>query len=240
MLSNLSFYIIQSLNASALLLWTSKRARTLSQSQKIALDIGMLTLISGLVGARAAHIFFEQPALYWQQPSLIMRLDLGGYVYFGGFFAALATVSAYIKLYLKQSFRAWLDFFAPIVSLGTAIGRLGCFVAGCCYGKYCELPWAISGRHPTQLYLLLSELCVFAALILAEKKKFLKNPGDVFLLWICTYSAIRLFIENWRDDFRGPSIFEISISQFISATILLVSLAFILSRHFLHRQMKKS
>lgn len=225
-----TFVLVQCVNACLLLLWASRRASRFDLPKKLALDLAFLLLVCGLVGARLLHVFWENPEIYRQEPVRIFDLLSGGYVYYGGFLFSILCGALFLKvLGPKKSWGTWFDFAAPLLSFGTALGRVGCFLSGCCYGQICNLPWAIESRHPTALYSLFWELGVLLILLgldatPAERRlKILRPAGSLFLLWMILHGLGRFLIERWRDDFRGQ-IFLLSISQWISLLLILIGI----------------
>ena len=116
------------------------------------------------------------------------------------------------------------------------IGRIGCFFAGCCYGKQCSLPWAVTFRdsdslaplgvplHPTQLYSSGSNLLIF--LILLVLRRYRKFDGQIFWLYVALYGAARSLIEIFRGDFRGGEILGVlSPSQAVGGVMILLAIA---------------
>ncbi len=173
-------------------------------------------------------------------------LQAGG-VFYGGFIAAVIVALWYFRRYELPTWKV-ADIAAPAVAIGHAIGRLGCFAAGCCYGIPTEMPWGVtftsaySGTlvgvplqiplHPTQLYGFLTNLALFAGLLWFYPRK--KFDGQVFWVYVLAYSVIRFVLELMRGDPRG-SLFNgaLSTSQFIAiiaATIALGMLARLASR----------
>lgn len=224
-----SFLLVQSLNAIMLIFWARVRAPQRGLPIRPALDLVLLSLVSGAIGGRLLHVLWEAPSFYLQNPAQIFQLTQGGFVYFGGLLAGLASAAFWLRG-RPESAGSWFDFAAPLVCLGSAVGRVGCFLAGCCYGGVCVLPWALpfvdeNGlsllRHPTQLYSLAWELGVLIILLSLEKtatsKKpsWLRAPGSLFLLWLLLHSIGRFLIEFVRDDFRGPQFF-LSLSQWLA------------------------
>ena len=179
-------------------------------------------MLAGFAGGRLAHVFYEEFSFYQEFPLEIFKFWKGGFVFYGGFITSLIAVTAYLK-FKKQNFYFWADFLAPYLGLTYAFGRMGCFFEGCCYGSHCELPWAIAGRHPTQLYMVLAELILIAALVVLSKNRKLKT-GLVFLLWVAGHAVNRFVIEFYREDDRGALISGLSISQWISALLFLSAL----------------
>jgi len=137
------------------------------------------------------------------------------------------------------------DLFAPSIAIGQAIGRIGCFMAGCCYGRPASLPWSITFTnpdsmaplniplHPTQLYDALSNFIIFIIiLILSPLKKF---NGQVIIWFLVMHSTARLIIERFRGDDRGimPGT-GWTMTQFIAILILvsaIFALFYLRSRH---------
>ncbi len=238
-----TFYLVLSLTASLCALWVVKRARRQERSVTQALDLGLALLVGGFLGARIFHVFYEEPQFYRQFPLEAFKLWHGGYVFYGGMIGALLTASLLLLWRHRQDFASqfwsWADFFAPIGALGYALGRLGCFLNGCCYGQACALPWALSfpsheywgmevvARHPTQIYALLWELAVLGILLTWERRPLLRPfSGQVFLLWLSLHSLGRLFMELFRDDFRGPQLLGgLSVSSALSWVFLTTALS---------------
>lgn len=188
----------------------------------MAFDLALLIMFSSFLGARLFHIIYEAPLYYLDHPVQMLQFWMGGYVYFGGLLLALLTSWIYLKR-KNEGFLRWADFFTPLVSLGYIFGRIGCFLEGCCYGQYCELPWAVQQRHPTQLYMAAAEFILF--LFIVKKKPSDQMAGKIFFTWLIGHSLCRFFIEFLRDDDRGliwGNLF--SISQVLSLIILSLSI----------------
>lgn len=178
-------------------------------------------LVTIPLGARLLHVVYEEPAYYGESFLRIFEVWKGGFVYFGGL---LLTAIFFIFYFLKpraESFWDSADFFTPIFCLGTGVGRIACYLQGCCYGKPLFAPWAVQGLHATQLYLFFWEMILFIVLLRLEKLKW--QSGHLFVFWIGLSSAGRFVVEFYRDDFRGSMISGLSISQLISFTLLTLS-----------------
>jgi phosphatidylglycerol:prolipoprotein diacylglycerol transferase len=128
---------------------------------------------------------------------------------------------------------------APGIALGHVIGRFGCLMAGCCYGRPTSVPWAVTFTnpaaamnvgtplgvplHPTQLYDAGAELIILAALLLTERRGH-KFPGRTFWLYLLLYAISRFIIEFYRGDDRGMVFNALSTSQVVAAAIVPISL----------------
>ncbi len=220
-----TFYVVISLSLSLLILLFSKKIEHLDNQSgmtaKQGYDLLILLLFAGFMGGRFFHVFYEEWIYYRSYPAEIFKFWNGGFVYYGGFIFAFIASWIYCRLQ-KISLAAWADFMTVFVSAAYALGRFGCFFEGCCFGRMTDVSWAIQGRHPTQIYMIVAEFILLAAVILSEKK--LKPfPGRLFLLWATFHAATRFIIEFYRDDGRGQFIAGLSISQWISLTIVLLA-----------------
>lgn len=131
----------------AAILWAARRAMRSGANPDVILNCGFIALIAGVVGCRAMYVVH-----YWDQFKnrgdwlaitwAIIDVTRGGLEFYGGFMLATVVVLAYLILW-KHSIRWYMDIIAPSAALGLAIGRIGCFLNGCCYGGTCELPWAV-------------------------------------------------------------------------------------------------
>jgi phosphatidylglycerol---prolipoprotein diacylglyceryl transferase len=196
--------------------------------QKI-LDLSLYVLAAAILGAKGLLVVVEWRHYLSNPRDLIEVLRSGG-VFFGGLICASVVGIAYLR---KHELPAWkvADMAAPAIALGEAIGRWGCFAAGCCYGKPSDGPFAVrftdpfahqavgtpldTPLHPTQIYLSIDAFLIFLVLQWAYRRK--TFDGEVFWLYVLLYSVTRGIIEIWRGDLvRGfviPGV--LSTSQFI-------------------------
>lgn len=194
-------------------------------SNKIV-DLGFYMLIAAIIGSRVLFVIINS-AYYFKNPIAIFRIWEGGLMFYGGVLLAVPTAIWYMR---KNELGIWstADLFAPSISIGHAVGRLGCFAAGCCYGKPAEgLPWAVTfinseslartgiPLHPTQLYESAGEFINF--LILITLRRYQSFKGQLFWTYILLYSILRFTVEFFRgDEVRGFMYGGLSISQGIS------------------------
>lgn len=229
-----TYYLILSAAVCLALLWVTRRSEILGLSRQRTLDLSLIVMVSGFIGGRLFHVFYENFDFYLEDPTRVLYFWNGGFVFYGGALLSGLCVFIYLRLTEPKFLKRYLDLFAAPLSLTYILGRIACFFAGCCYGRYCELPWAINARHPTQLYAVFWELGTLILLLAIEKTaikdrvKPLKGAGSLFYLWILLHALGRLVMEAFRDDFRGPTL-GLSISSWISVgiaalAILLLSL----------------
>lgn len=207
--------------------------------KKHFLNLAILILVGILVGTRLLYVLLHFD--YYAHDILkIFAFSEGGSSSWGGFLALL-----FVWLYAKKhnlNFPFLLDFFSPYVALGLGLGRIGCFLNWCCYGVATNLPWGIKtpgdfARHPTQLYILITNLIIFFVLLRLQKKKekigkgILAVDGSIFLFFLLYYSIARFFIDFLRAYEASQYFAGLAISQwfclffiFCSVTVLLKNL----------------
>ena len=227
-------------------LWTATRRGALVHLSKE--DIGDVTLwlmVGAIVGARVAYV-----TTYWQdefadQPlSEIFMIQHGGLVFYGGFIGAALAGMIAIR-WKKMPLWKTADVLAPSIALGSVFGRIGCLLNGCCYGRFCSMPWAITypaGQantgvpvgvplHPTQIYDALLNLLLYGLLAwLFRRRKF---DGQVFATYLLCYAVDRSVVEAFRGDYTaGHQHFGLTPAQLVSVPIFFTGLALaaILSR----------
>lgn len=239
-----TFFIVISLSLSFLVIYLAQRLEKYEGDRKAAYDLAIILMISGLIGGRLMHVFYEEWPYYVKYPVQILYFWQGGYVFFGGFILATLSCLTYCKI-KKIDFMEVADFFAPLLSLAHAFGRWGCFFAGCCFGAHCDLPWAVDERHPTTLYLSIGELLIFTYLLFFEKKiRTLNQPklkGSIFVKWVLLHSLLRYFVEYFRDDFRGtffslPLVGLLSVSQIVCLALVVCCFLFFINKSRLNKK----
>jgi phosphatidylglycerol:prolipoprotein diacylglycerol transferase len=221
-------------------LWVASKLATRSGlNSDSVLNLGISCALAGILGAKLLMLISEF-GYYSQNPREIFSLATlqAGGVFQGGLILAVATAFVIVRRN-KLPGLATADVLAPGVALGHAIGRLGCFSAGCCWGLECHLPWAVTFRnpvahdlfgtplnlplHPTQLYEAGAEALIFGFLYW----RFLRphRTGTIIGLYLVLYSSVRFLIEFVRDHdrpnpFGGP----LSSAQWIALATLAAGL----------------
>jgi phosphatidylglycerol:prolipoprotein diacylglycerol transferase len=164
-----------------------------------------------------------------------------GFVFYGGLIGALGAGAVYLRR-RGWRFLEFADAVIPALPLGHALGRLGCFAAGCCHGKATEAPWGVAFTHPeslvptgllgtplhpVQLYEAAGNLAIFALLHWAVVPRRLggrASEGGAFWTYVAAYAALRFALEFARGDDRGPGLGPLSVSQAIALAGLLAAL----------------
>ncbi len=212
--------------------------------RSLAMTLSFMLFSGGLLGGRLYHVIYEVPWFYKDRPFYVFYIWDGGFGFFGGLIGGLLACLLFCSL-KKEPFLFWADKLSLPVSLGCGIGRLACFFHGCCYGMYCNFPWAVQfefspySRHPTQLYSSFSELCLLSFLLFLEKHKKPKQ-GVLFFSWLLGHCLLRILIEPFRDDYRGPALaFGLKAPSWISLHFILLSLVALCYLVFFHKKNKK-
>jgi phosphatidylglycerol:prolipoprotein diacylglycerol transferase len=212
--------------------FATREAKRCGVDHEKIMDLSFYVLIAAIVGSRLAYIG-TVPGEFLAAPLEMFKIWKGGLVFYGGFVGAMITAIIYLKIKHLPIWKTG-DILAPAVALGHFLGRIGCFFAGCCYGKACDLPWAITFHdpaslaplnvplHPTQLYSSAGNLMIF--FILFVFRRYQKFEGQTFWLYVLLYGVTRSFIEIFRGDYRGGEIMGIlSVSQTVGCTLALVA-----------------
>jgi len=200
------------------------------------LDFSTWLLLVALLGAKVLMVVSDW-GYYRQNPGEIFSRStfLAGGVFYGGFIAAVLFAAWYIRLHHLPFWKV-VDVYAPAISLGLGIGRIGCFAAGCDYGKPTTSAWGVvftdpiahqvSGvplgipLYPTQLIMSFGSLSIFAILIWRYSRK--SRDGEIFVLYLALYAVGRFFIEFLRGDEDRGFVFHhlLSTSQFLAILAL--------------------
>jgi phosphatidylglycerol:prolipoprotein diacylglycerol transferase len=210
------------------------KEKILSQDELYSLFIYII--VSGIIGARLLFVFSNRQD-FFLDPASVFKLWEGGLTYYGGFISAAGFVLAYVKK-KKISILKLGDFLAPALALGHAIGRIGCFFAGCCYGKETNAAWSVVFRdknssavlgvrlHPTQFYEAFGNFLIFFFLYFYSKKEHKK--GGIVSFYFISYAVLRFVVEFFRGDpDRGGQYFGLSVSQILSLILFIIGVSII-------------
>ena len=221
-------------------------ARRAGLDPELIYDLSLFVFLGGLIGARVFYVI-----QYWgdrvRTLADVFKIWEGGIVLYGSIIGGTLAFFAYRALRPFPLMPA-LDSVAPALAVGIAIGRLGCFLNGCCYGDVCDLPWAVSFPepsapfiahrdagllapgahwsrpvHPTQLYSVADGFILMGLLFAYAPVR--RRDGEVMALLMVTYPVTRFLIEHLRGD-ESALATGMTISQNISVGLLLSGLAF--------------
>ncbi len=205
------FFIVVGFAAATFLAVLKVRKSNMTISSEHAADLFFYTVLSAFLGSRILYVLINF-AVFRQDPLQIFKLWEGGLVFYGGLIPA-AGVAFWVMRWHRLPVWKLADLISPLIALGLSCGRVGCFLAGCCYGKETSLPWAVVFRnpdslarlsvplHPTQLYDAANGFALFFFLSWMEKRKTFE--GQIFWLFLVLYSITRFVIEIFRGDPRG-------------------------------------
>ena len=212
------------------------RARARGLDANRVMDLGIWIIISALIGAKLLLLIVDFDT-FSRNPRELLTLMRSGGVFYGGLIAAVTVAMWYMR---RHRLPVWgvSDAFAPGIALGHVIGRMGCFFAGCCFGRATDVAWAVTFTneyaaqnvgtplhvpiHPTQLYEAGAELLILGALLLLERRG-RAFPGRTFWSYMLFYGVTRFIIEFYRGDARGM-VGDLSTSQFVSVILVPVSI----------------
>ena len=187
-----------------------------------AADLAFWIMIGGVVGARVAYVCANLD-YFLARPVEILRVDQGGLIYYGGLVGGVLSVVLFAA-FRRQNAADLFDFVATALPLGHALGRVGCFLNGCCYGLPAPPPWGVNvhgeSQVPVQLYEAVLNVGIYALLLHAYRHRG-DRYGRVTALYLLTYPAVRFFLEFLRGDERvywGP----VTAAQALSLLLFLV------------------
>lgn len=216
-------------------LWVTIRlARAKGLPAETIGNLAVYCALAGLAGSKLLMIVMNFPE-YVADPGRLFSREtlLSAGVYYGGFLAALGFGYLYIRN-RKLPILGTMDVMSPGVALGHAIGRIGCFAAGCCWGAACDRPWAVTFRsedanalvgvplgvplHPAQIYEAFLTFVVFIFLIRRATRPY--KPGSQLGLYLVLYSTARFGVEFFRYHEQAPLALGLTVTQCISLALL--------------------
>lgn len=198
----------------------------------------LIATVAGIFGARLFYFFSWDVSILWTDPLQFFKVWEGGLVYYGAFVFGVLGAWAYCR-YRKVSFVTFCDIFAAPMLLAQSIGRLGCFAAGCCYGKPTRsflgvtfthpesLAPTFVSLHPTQIYSSVSLFLLFIGVYLMSKDR--PRKGVLASIYLLGYGTLRFVIEFIRNDYRGPVAGGLQPSQWISLVAIVLGSVFLVN-----------
>ncbi len=189
-------------------------------------------ILAAVVGGKV-FIIFEDPKFYLSNPSALLKNFGNGFVFYGSLLFAIPTMLIYFKV-KKLPALGMLDIMAVTTVIVHAFGRMGCFMAGCCYGVPSQVFFAVTFHdphsqahplgiplHPTQLYAETNLLIILVVLLFVKQRK--QFDGQLFMIYLMLYAVGRSIIEIFRGDLDRGYVVDhlISNSQFISLLVFI-------------------
>ena len=218
------------------ILVAGREAKRLGLPEGHFYDLCFYIILAAIVGSRLLFVIVD-PVPFLQNPLRIFAVWEGGLVFHGGLIAALATAFFFMRRH-QMPWRPTLDSLAVGMPLGVALGRIGCFMAGCCFGKPTDLPWAVAFTHPeslcpiqeplhpTQLYEAILSTMVFGVVFWLRKRK--RFDGQILATYFLLAGLVRFTVEFFRAstsiDPRGAEIlFHMPATQVFALGLAIVS-----------------
>ena len=207
------------------------RAKKRGMNQEAVLDIAIYAILAGFLGGKMLYVIVEWKR-FVQDPWSV--LGSAGFVVYGGIITGVLAGYIYTRI-KKISFVQYFDLIMPEIAIAQGFGRIGCFLAGCCYGRktdsflgviFPEGSMAPAGVKllPTQLFMSAGDFLIALLLILYARKN--KTDGNVGAGYLVLYGVGRFAVEFLRNDARG-SVGALSTSQFISIFIVAIGIGLI-------------
>lgn len=224
--------------------WAMARSRRRGLDRDQVMDLSLIVVLAAVLGSRLLYVVTHLEEFQGRWLDTINpfqsngQIGIAGLSMLGGVLLSLAAILIYCAVKKINLLRLG-DVMAPSFGLGIFITRIGCFLNGCCFGKACELPWAVTfpvtspagsvqqglSIHPTQLYSSLYGLLITGVLIWLDRKP--RFQGFVMSLFFMLYGAARFLVEFVR--YSEPSVIThlggLNINQVIALGMVLVGSA---------------
>ena len=212
---------------------TERLAKKARQSPEPVFNILIIGVGSGIIGAKLMYYITVLDEII-ANPKILLNIT-EGFVVYGGIIAGILGAWAYCH-FKKLPFLNYLDAAVPSVALAQGFGRIGCFLAGCCYGMEMDGPFSITFTHsayapnnvplfPSQLVSSAFDFVHFFVLCALFKRN--KTPGKIGACYLIFYSIGRFIIEFFRGDLERGSVGVLSTSQFISIFVAIAGSAMV-------------
>ena len=189
------------------ILLSSREAKRLRLSTELAVDLGLWALVGSIIGARLLFLALNWADFSAHPIEALYLWEVGGLSFHGGL-AGGVLAGLLLAWRRRISFWTLADMATPGLALGYGITRFGCFLRGCCHGGPTSLPWGVrfplyadsslltEPSHPTQIYAAIGSFIILAVLLWVRSR--LPVRGQLFLLYLALYSAVRAGIEVLR------------------------------------------
>jgi phosphatidylglycerol:prolipoprotein diacylglycerol transferase len=217
-----------------------QRVKKRGKDPDTAFNLAMLAAIGGAVGAKLLYYIVEIRSII-ENPKILLNIT-NGFVVYGGIIGGSIVCIIYCRI-KKLNTLEWFDLVLPEIAIAQGFGRIGCLLAGCCYGAptkgaihitFTESLFAPNNvwLYPTQIMSSIANFLNFFVLVFVISR-FFKKPGVVSAFYLIFYSIGRFIIEIFRGDIERGAVGALSTSQFISIFILLAGIVlFVLCMRF--------
>jgi phosphatidylglycerol:prolipoprotein diacylglycerol transferase len=231
------FFIMVATLATAFYLYF--KAKRYDLRPEVALDMGIIGMLAGVIGSRIFHILVEAPDYYWEKPVRVFEFWKGGFVSWGGFLAIWISFLIYFRVRKLPTLR-YFDFFATGAPIIKFFVRVACLLTGCCYGKPTDLPWAITFTnpastayyyfpntplHPVQIYSMIHAVLLFLFVNWFYRRR-KEREGQTICILAMSWSLPRAAIEFFRADLDRGVYFGglVSTGQIMGVLVFLAAL----------------
>lgn len=196
-------------------------------------DLYIIGIVAAFVGGKL-FFFLEDPQRYLNEPGEMLNLKGGGFVFYGSLLFAVPSIIWWVRRQ-KVDVRSFLDVLAFVGPIVHSFGRVGCFLAGCCYGSACPYFFGVTFDHPdslakplhtalypTQLFDIVVNLLILMLVFFMESRK--QFRGQLFLIYLMLYAVGRSVVEIFRGDEARGFVLDglLSHSQLIAIGIILI------------------
>ena len=220
-----AFGVLVALGVVAGISLAARQAPRAGVKSEQAVETLLLAVVLGLILARLVFVL-QNASWFATHPQHLLEFREGGLSSHGGLIGFCLAPVILARRYQVHVLDL-LDLFAAPLMLGLAVGRVGCMLNGCCYGRVCDLPWAVPVmgpggiaivRHPSPLYegVAALGLCVLFSVLLRHRRV----RGELFALMIGTYSLVRFVVEFFRE---GQTMGGLSLAQYVSLALMMAS-----------------
>lgn len=222
------------------------RAKKMNLRHERIFALTMWSLLGGILGAKLLYLITQINEIV-ANPRIILNIS-DGFVVYGGIIGGILTGYLYCRK-AKLDFLQYFDLVMPSVALAQGFGRIGCFLAGCCYGTETTSPIGIvfheSDFAPNGIRLLPTQLIAsgldflnfFVLIFLAGRKK---ADGQIAGFYLIFYSVGRFILEFFRGDLVRGNVGSLSTSQFISIFMFAVGLGMVFIRAYSAKNLNKN
>jgi phosphatidylglycerol---prolipoprotein diacylglyceryl transferase len=199
-----------------------RQAKKEKYDPDVIFNLLFTAFISGIIGARIFYVI-DNLSYYLKNPLEIIMLQNGGLAWFGGLILGVVSVIIYLKINKLPVYKTF-DLIAPFAALAQAIGRIGCLLNGCCYGKESEFGIYFPVHNdiliPTQAYSSILLILIFIILRFLQDRP--HKAGQVLYAYLLLYSIKRFSIEFFRAD--SPAIFAgLTLFQILSVIVFFIA-----------------